>query len=173
MVERRSIPSVFLQERIVDSLFQINGLTPDLPNDLLKDYGFDSFPETGKSCRGEDSLLMWNGPGMCLFEAEALASSDTLSSLRKLFESSDVTITDLSSARTIVRISGASRRDLLKKGCPADIDSMVEGDVVLSLIGHLAATIHCGPDYFDAYVLQSFGTEFWEWCRTNVREFNI
>lgn len=173
MVETRSIPSVSLQERVVNTLFQINGLHSAAAGDILKGFGIESLPLDLRSCSGDDALVMWNGPGMWLFESEFRPSGETLESLRELFQSTDATVTDLSSARTIVRVSGASRRNLLKKGCPADIDAMADGDVVTSLIGHLTATIHCRAEYFDVYVLQSFGEDFWEWGRQNVREFNI
>ncbi len=173
MVEGRSIPSVALQERLVETLFQIHGLDPEVAGEILKGFGMESLPNDRRSCIGNDSTLMWNGPGEWLFESEFRPADDTLKSLRELFVSTDATVTDLSSARTIVRISGSSRRDFLKKGCPADIDAMAEGDVITSLIGHFTATIHCRSDCFDVYVLQSFGTDFWHWCRLNIREFNI
>lgn len=173
MVEGRSIPSVSLQERNVETLFQIHGLHSSDAGGILKDYGIESLPPDRRSCSGDDTLLMWNGPGMWLFESELRTPGEALESLRELFRATEATVTDLSSARTIVRVSGASRRDLLKKGCPADIDALIDGDVVSSLIGHLTATIHCCAEYFDVYVLQSYGEDFWEWGRQNVREFNI
>ena len=173
MVEGRSIPSVTLQERFVETLFQIHGLESEAAGDILKTFGIKSLPHDGRSCLGDDAVMMWNGPGEWMFESEFRPVEETLNSLRELFVSTDATVTDLSSARTIVRVLGSSRRDFLKKGCPADIDAMKEGHVVTSLIGHFTATIHCRSDCFDIYVLQSFGTDFWHWCRQNIREFNI
>lgn len=173
MAEGRSIPSVALQERLVESLFQIHGLKAENVGDILKVFDIESVPHDGRSCIGDDAILMWNGPGEWVFESEYRSVEETLNSLRELFTSTDATVTDLSSARTIVRISGSSRRDFLKKGCPADIDAMTDGDVITSLIGHFTAMIHCRSDCFDVYVLQSFGTDFWHWCRQNIREFNI
>ncbi len=173
MAEGRSIPSVALQERLVETLFQIHGLESETAGDILKDFGIMRLPHDRTSGVGNDATLMWNGPGEWLFESEFRLAEETLNSLRGLFVSTDATVTDLSSARTIVRISGSSRRDFLKKGCPADVDAMTDGDVISSLIGHFTATVHCRSDCFDVYVLQSFGTDFWYWCRQNIREFNI
>ncbi|MDE0309915.1 MAG: hypothetical protein OXI60_08825 [Acidiferrobacterales bacterium] len=173
MVEGRSIPSVALQERLVETLFQIHGLESGTADEVLNPFGIEQLPQDRKSCIGDDVTLMWNGPGEWLFESEFRPADETLRLLRERFVSTDATVTDLSSARTIVRISGSSRRDFLKKGCPADIDAMTGGDVITSLIGHFTATIHCRSDSFDVYVLQSFGTDFWHWCRQSIREFNI
>ncbi len=173
MAEGRSIPSVTLQERLVETLFQIHGLDSEAMSEILKDFGIERLPHAGRSCVGNDATLMWNGPGDWMFESEFRPTDETLTLLRELFVSTDATVTDLSSARTIVRISGSSRRELLKKGCPADIDAMTDGDVITSLIGHFTAIIHCRSDCFDVYVLQSFGTDFWHWCRQNIREFSI
>ncbi len=173
VVEGRTIPSVLLQERFVETLFQIHGLEAEACGDLLKEFGIDSLPESRRARVGDDVTVLWNGPGMWMFVSENRNAEQTLKVLRGLFQNTDATVTDLSSARTIVRVSGASRRNLIKKGCPADIEAMEDGDVITSLIGHLTATIHCRADSFDVYVLQSFGVDFWEWCRHNVREFNI
>ena len=173
MVDTISIPSVFLQEREVNSLFQIHGLPVADCRHILSEFGIEQPPESGKSCSGDDVVMMCNGPGMWLFESIERSSEETLDTLRELLQPTNATVTDLSSARTIVRVSGKSRRHLLKKGCPVDIDSMNDCDVVSTLIGHLGATIHCRNEYFDLYILQSYGTDFWEWCRHNAREFNI
>lgn len=173
MANLKSIPSVMVREREVSLLFQVHGLTAGACGERLKDYGILELPPIGKSVTGDDLVLMSNGPGMWLVQSDHRESELTLTQLREQFSDSDATVTDLSSARLIVQISGHSSRVLLKKGCPVDIDSLKANDVVSTLIGHLGATIHCLGDEFAVYVLQSFGTDFWEWCRENTLEFNI
>lgn len=173
MANLKSIPSVLIRERQVSLLFQVHGLTSDTCGDRLKDFGIHELPPIGKSVAGDDLVFMSNGPGMWLVQSENRKSEIMLLALREQFSDTDATVTDLSSARLIVQISGHSSRVLLKKGCPIDIDSLKASDVASTLIGHLGATIHCLGDEFTVYVLQSFGTDFWEWCRHNTLEFNI
>ena len=173
MDERFSIPSVFLEERKVNVLFQVHGLHASMCGKCLEKFGISNLPDAGKSESGEDFQLLWNGPGMWFIQSEHRSRGETLKDLRAIFTDTDATVTDLSSARAIVRVSGRSRYSFLKKGCPVDIDAMREGEVVSSVIGHLSATIHCLENSFDVYVLQSFGEDFWDWCRVSVREFNL
>mgnify|MGYP002267149987 CR=1 FL=1 len=92
--------------------------------------------------------------------------------LGERLSSSDATISDLSHARTVLRVSGPAWKDLLAKGCPADIDAMAPGDCVASLLSHFTVVIHCtGADSADVYVFRSFGASLWEWLRGGAAEF--
>ncbi len=174
MASRRSIPSVLLREHDVSLLFQAHGLTPEDCGERLSEYGIENLPSYGKSVSGDDFDCLSNGPGMWMIQSLERDGEATLARLRELLADTDATVTDLSSARTIVQVSGASSRALLKKGCPIDIDSLQADDVISSIVGHLGVTIHCrGDDEFVLYALQSFGTDFWEWCRHSAMEFNI
>lgn len=171
MAKRKSIPSVLLTQVDVTALFQIHGLNATDCGSRLQGFGIDQLPSTAQSISGDDLVVLSNGPDMWLVQSLNRASDSTLDALREALEELDATVTDLSSARLIVRVSGQFARDFLKKGCPIDVDTIQTGDVVTTVIGHLGVTIHCQGDEFFLYVLQSFGTHFWEWCGINSREF--
>ncbi len=173
MAKLKSIPSVLLRECEVSLLLQVHGLSVASCGTRLSAFGIEQLPSIGKSIFGDDLLLMSNGPDMWLMQAQERELESTLQQLREALADTDATLTDLSSARLIVQVSGASSRKILKKGCPVDIDSLSGADVVSTVIGHLGVTIHCLGDEFVLYVLQSFGTDFWEWARLNSLEFNI
>ncbi len=173
MPSRRSIPSVLIREIDVGLLFQVQGLTEKSCGKQLMEFGIQKLPAYGKSIAGEDFDLLSNGPGMYLVQSQQRDNETTFLRLRELLSDTDATVTELSSARLIVQISGTSGRSFLKKGCPIDVDSLQADDVVTTIISHLGVTIHCLGDEFVLYVLQSFGTDFWEWCRQSAREFNI
>jgi len=107
-----------------------------------------------------DLTLLWNGPGMWF------AVSDSDQAMRRLGDSladSDATITDLSQARTVFRLTGSESGTLLSKGCPVDLDSMVSNTVVSSHIGHFNTLIHrIDTSTFDIYVFRSFGLALYE-----------
>ncbi len=172
MVNFYSMPGVFGEQRKFSMLFQVNGFYKDNHPNILRDFGIDELPAERRAVIGNEMTIMWNGPGMWLLESESRPSETTLDDLRVAFENTDVTVTDLSAARFSIRVIGGFARTLLKKGCPADIDSMTKNDVITSLIGHLGATIHCLGDQFHVYVLQSYGEDFWEWFQRNARQFN-
>ncbi len=173
MPKRKSIPRLLVSEIEVSLLFQVHGLTENAGGERLQEFGIQLLPDYGKSRAGDNFELLSNGPGMWLAQSQTREVETTLIRLREVLAETSATVTDLSSARQIVQVSGAASREFLKKGCPIDIDSLRTGDVVSTIISHLGVTIHCRNDDFVLYVLQSFGTDFWEWCRHNAMEFNI
>ena len=173
MADAVTVPSVLLKDRQVASLLQIHGLSLEQSSVLAKEYGLKKPLAERKSTKGQGIQLLSNGPGMWLFEAEKLLPAQSLPALREVLSQTDSTVTDLTSARAIIRVSGASANNLLKKGCPIDIDGMRNKDVASSLIAHFSVTVHAKRDFFDIYVMQSFAEDFWNWCRINAREFNF
>jgi sarcosine oxidase subunit gamma len=102
----------------------------------------------------------------------SVGADGLLAELEERFSSTDATVSDLSHARTVLRVSGAAWKDLLAKGCPADIDAMVPGDCVASLLSHFTVIIHCvTEDSADVYVFRSFGASLWEWLKRGAEEF--
>ena len=76
-----------------------------------------------------------------------------------------VGVTDLSHARTVIRVSGPRARDLLAKDTPLDFHpgSFKPGQVKSSRFSHIAVTIHCvAEDAFDLYAFRSFGLALWD-----------
>ena len=132
----------------------------------------ESGPPTLGSVIDGDATLLWTGPGQWLAVSAALGPEALLAQLEERLSSGDATISDLSYARTVLRVRGAAWKDLLAKGCPADIDAMVPGDCVASLLSHFTVVIHClGADSADVYVFRSFGASLWEWLRGGAEEF--
>ena len=71
--------------------------------------------------------------------------------------------TDLSHARTVVRVSGAAASDLLAKLCPIDVETMRAGDSAVTLAGPFnVQVVKTGDDEFRLYVFRSFGLAMWE-----------
>ena len=119
-----------------------------------------------------DVTLLWTGPGQWFAISERASPEELVAHLEGRLSSSDATVTDLSHARTVVRIAGDVWRDLLAKGCPADVDAMASGDCVASLLGHFTVVIHCvADDAADVYVFRSFGASLWDWLRGGAEEF--
>lgn len=128
-------------------------------------------PALGSVVEGGATLL-WTGPGQWFALSASLGPEALLAKLAERLSSSDATISDLSHARTVLRVSGPAWKDLLAKGCPADIDAMAPGDCVASLLSHFTVVIHCtGVDSADVYVFRSFGASLWEWLRGGAAEF--
>ncbi len=162
-----------LENRKVASLFQINGLHGAQAGEFNREFGLQQLPQSGGSAIAQDAALMWNGPGMWVIESETLGPEAVASKLRRVFENTDATAVDLSSSRTVIRASGAQAGHLIRKGSPANIGAMADCSVVSTVIGHFSVMIHHHDAVFDMYVMQTFGADFWHWCRHNAREFGF
>lgn len=153
-------PALVLSERRGLAIAQVNGVPEE------------SGPAPLGCLDDGDTTLLWTGPGQWFAVSEHLGADELLASLEQRLSSSDATISDLSHARTVLRVSGVAWRDLLAKGCPVDIDAMVPGDCVASLLSHFSIVIHCvSDDSADVYVFRSFGVSLWEWLRGGAEEF--
>jgi heterotetrameric sarcosine oxidase gamma subunit len=77
-------------------------------------------------------------------------------------------VTNVSDARTIIRISGDQTRELLMKGCNLDLltNDLAPGYVRRTQIAEIPVAIHFvsdAPLSFDIYVFRSYATYIWQW----------
>ncbi len=80
-------------------------------------------------------------------------------------DASGVFITELSSSRTRIQISGAPARDLLAKCAPIDFHTsqFKPGSFVMTGMHHVPVLIHClDADTFHIYVMRTFALSIWE-----------
>jgi heterotetrameric sarcosine oxidase gamma subunit len=153
-------PGITLSERRGLAMAQVNGAPQDGGPTIL-----------GSSPLGEATAL-WTGPDQWFVVCESLGAEALVAELEERLSSSDATVSDLSHARTVVRIGGPAWREILGKGCPADVDAMLPGACVASLLSHFTVGIHCvAEDCADVYVFRSFGASLWEWLRGGAEEF--
>lgn len=163
---------VILQERRPSAIAQINGAPSESElNAKLGAYGMEPKLTPNRSSQGKGIRLMWNGPGMWLAESATVAPTDLLTGLRNVLSETDATITDLSHARSIIRVTGPAAGDLLSKGSPIEIESLRTNDCASTLLGHLSVLINTIDDGYDVYAFRSFGLALWEWLTHEAQEF--
>lgn len=169
------LPGAVLEEQRPAAIAQING-APQEPR-LASALGFlalDSMIESRRACTGKGGTLLWNGPGQWLAVSPSAPARGFIMDLRGALEPSGATVTDLSHARSVIRIAGPKARDVMLKGCPLDLQSFRVNDCASSLLGHLNVQIHClGDQTFDLYVCRSFGLAMWEWLVDAALEYGV
>ena len=88
------------------------------------------------------------------------SKADLLFKVQELFDEKNFSITDLSHSRTIIELEGNLANEVLKKGCPLDIDNFNEGDCANSIYNGVAITIDFisnNPRKIRIFGLRSFG----------------
>ena len=119
-----------------------------------------------------DSIVLWTGPGRWLvIEPE---SRDLASLLASHCPGDVAAITDLSHARTSLRIEGPKVRELLSKLCTLDFDpaAFPAGTCAQTQFGHIGVLLYCGvQDVFGIFLPRSLAVSAWESMTDAALEF--
>ncbi len=87
----------------------------------------------------------------------------------------DFVVTDLSQARTVLRIGGGNARDVLAKGCALDLHPGVfpVGSCAATSVAGLAAVLVAVDDAptYDLHVARTYGQYVWEWICEAAAEY--
>ena len=97
-----------------------------------------SFPSSLKSTSNSNTRILWIGPNNWLVFSSIL---DLLEKEKNQFNEAEFAITDISHSRTIIELEGNLVNEVLKKGCPLDINSLTEGDCANSVYNGINITI--------------------------------
>ena len=97
-----------------------------------------SFPSSLKSTSNSNTRILWIGPNNWLVFSSIL---DLLEKEKNQFNEAEFGITDISHSRTIIELEGNLVNEVLKKGCPLDINSLKDGDCANSVYNGINITI--------------------------------
>jgi sarcosine oxidase subunit gamma len=119
-----------------------------------------------------DATMLWTGPGRWLvIEPE---SRDLASLLRDHCSGDVAAITDLSHARTTLRVEGPKVRDLLAKLGTLDFDpaAFPPDTCAQTQFGQIGVLLYCrAHDVFDVFVPRGFTVSAWETVLDAALEF--
>ena len=116
-----------------------------------------SFPSSLNSTSNINTRILWLGPNNWLIFSSVL---DLIEKEKDQFNDTDFAITNISDSRTIIQLEGILVNDVLKKGCPLDINSLKEGDCANSVYNGINITIDFisdNPKIVRISGLRSFG----------------
>ena len=95
-------------------------------------------PSSLKSSSNSKTRILWLGPDNWLVFSSNL---DLITKENKQFNGEDFAITNISHSRTIIELEGNLVNEVLKKGCPLDINTLKEGDCANSVYNGITVTI--------------------------------
>ena len=164
-------PGVVLAECRPRSMVQVNG-APE-PGVLAGALGVSDVDVTPNRMFDAGAVsYAWNGPGQWLAESAEQSPSELTEHVENALGAHGASTTDLSHARTAVRVSGPSATDLLAKLCPIDIEAMGTGESAVTLAGPFNVQVaRTGDEEFRLYVFRSFGLAMWEMLQDEAAEF--
>ena len=120
-----------------------------------------------------DTRILWNGPKNWLVVS---TKKNLLKDILKVFEEKDFAITDLSHSRAIIEIEGQETKEVLKKGCPYDFNTLKKDNSINSIYNGIAFTVDMlddNPDKLSLLALRSFGESFYHSITDASLEFGF
>ena len=108
-----------------------------------------------------DTRILWNGPKNWLLVS---TKKDLLKNIIDVFKETDFAVTDLSHSRSIIEIEGEDVKEVLKKGCPFNLNILDKNNSINSTYNGIAFTvdvIKSNPSKLRLFSLRSFGESFY------------
>ena len=104
-----------------------------------------------------ETRILWNGPKNWLLVS---TKKDLIVSILKVFEDTDFAVTDLSHSRAIIEVEGQETKEVLKKGCPFNFNTLEKNNSINSTFNGIAFAVDMlndNPDKVRLFALRSFG----------------
>ena len=104
-----------------------------------------------------NTRILWNGPKNWLLVSK---KKDLLRDISLNFNETDFAVTDLSHSRAIIEIEGRNVKEVLKKGCPFNFNTLKKDNSINSTFNGIAFTVDIlndDPQVARIFALRSFG----------------
>ena len=108
-----------------------------------------------------DTRILWNGPKNWLLVS---TKKDLLNNILQIFKETDFAVTDLSHSKAIIEIEGKDAKEVLKKGCPLNLNTLEINNSIKSTYNGIAFTVDMlddNPNKVRLFALRSFGESFY------------
>ena len=130
-----------------------------------------SLPKILNSSSNSETRILWLAPNNWLIYSSKL---DLFAKEENKLNEKDFAITDLSHSRSIIDLEGDLVKEVLKKGCPLNIDQMKEGSCANSVYNGITVTIDfisSNPTKIRIFGLRSFGESLYHSLSDSSLEF--
>ena len=121
----------------------------------------------------KDTRILWNGPKNWLLISE---KKDLIKSILQNFKETDFAVTDLSHSKAIIEIEGSDVKEVLKKGCPFNFNTLEKNNSINSIYNGIAFTVDMmndSPDKVRLFALRSFGESLYHSITDASLEFGF
>ena len=119
----------------------------------------------------KNTRILWNGPKNWLLVS---LKKDLLKNILQNFQETDFAVTDLSHSKAIIEIEGKEVKEVLKKGCPFNFNTLKKNNSINSTYNGIALTIDMideSPYKTRIFALRSFGESLYHSITDSSLEF--
>ena len=126
-----------------------------------------------KVSNNNETRILWNGPKNWLLVS---TKKDLLKDISQNLKEIDFAITDLSHSKAIIEIEGQDAKEVLKKGCPFNFNTLEKNNSTNSTYNGIAFTVDMlndNPDKVRLFGLRSFGESLYHSITDASLEFGF
>ena len=101
---------------------------------------------------------------------------DSLNNILKDFKETDFAVTDLSHSKAIIEIEGQDSKEVLKKGCPFNFNTLEKNNSINSTYNGIVLTVDMlndNPNKVRIFTLRSFGESLYHSITDASLEFGF
>ena len=105
----------------------------------------------------DDTRILWNGPKNWLLIS---TKKDLIKDIKQSFKEENFAVTDLSHSKAIIELQGKNLKEILKKGCPINVNELKKNNSFNSIFHNIAVTVDIiddNPEKIRILALRSFG----------------
>ena len=120
-----------------------------------------------------NTRILWNGPKNWLLVS---TKKSLFKKILEVFKETDFAVTDLSHSRAIIELEGQDAKEVLKKGCPFNFNTLDKNNSINSTYNGIAFTVDMfdnNPDKIRLFALRSFGESFYHSITDASLEFGF
>ena len=121
----------------------------------------------------KDTRILWNGPQNWLLVS---TKKDLLKNISQNLNETDFAVTDLSHSKAIIEIEGQDVKEVLKKGCPFNFNTLEKNNSINSTYNGITFTVDLlddNPDKVRLFALRSFGESLYHSVTDASLEFGF
>ena len=121
----------------------------------------------------DNTRILWNGPKNWILVS---TKKDLLKNILQDLKEKDFAITDLSHSRAIIEIEGQNVKEVLKKGCPFNFNTLEKNNSINSTYNGIAFIVDMlddNPDKVRLFALRSFGESLYHSVTDASLEFGF
>tara|TARA_Y100001970_G_scaffold237299_1_gene297648 strand:- start:2741 stop:3328 length:588 start_codon:yes stop_codon:yes gene_type:complete len=126
-----------------------------------------------KVVNNDTTRILWNGPKNWLLVS---TKKNLIKDIFQNFKESDFAVTDLSHSKAIIEIEGKNVKEVLKKGCPFNFNSLEKNNSINSNYNGIAFTVDMiddSPYKVRLFALRSFGESLYHSITDASLEFGF
>ena len=120
-----------------------------------------------------NTRILWNGPKNWLLVS---TRKDLLKNISQNLNETDFAVTDLSHSKAIIEIEGKDAKEVLKKGCPFNFNTLEINNSINSTYNGIAFTVDMlddNPNKARLFALRSFGESLYHSITDGSLEFGF